>query len=149
MRIIAAAVLAAATLVGCASSDSRDRKPGPTIDIRQTTAVRPIRAAMTSAVPVDYTVAVTNPLDNPITLLSLEIETVGYSGSYSMKRVKHAFSQVIPAKGTETLAIRAWVQPLQENTRGDSVAPVNIRGFARFDSMGTTLRTVFADPVEQ
>ena len=149
MRIVvAAAALAALAVMGCASSDSAGRGPGPTIDIRQTTAVLPVSASMSSSVPVDYAIAVTNPLDTPVTLLSLEIETVGYSGSYAMKRVKHAFSQIIPPKGTETLAIRAWVQPLQQNTRGEVVAPVSIRGSARFDSQGTTLRTLFADRVE-
>jgi hypothetical protein len=148
MRNIAAVALTV-MLAGCASSDSVDARSGLTVDIKQTTTVQLIHAIPSSAVPVDYDIAVTNPLDNPVTLLSLELETVGYSGSYTMKRVKHAFSQIIAPKETQIIAIRAWVQPLQENTRGDVVAPVNIRGSARFNSDGTVLRTLFTDHVEQ
>ena len=147
MRIAVAAVLSAITLLGCASSG--DRPPGPSVAIRQTSVLRPVRAVFSSQVPVEYAVAVTNPLDNPVTLLSLEIETIGYSGSYTMKRVKHAFTHVIPAGATETLSIRAWVQPLQESTRGEVVAPVSIRGYARFDSDGRTVRTLFASRVDE
>jgi hypothetical protein len=147
---IAAALALAVLLAGCASSgDTPDPRPGPTVDITQTTSVRLIHSNPSNTVPVDYSIKVTNPLDEPVKLISLELETVGYSGSYTMKRVKHAFSQIIAPKETQTIAIRAWVQPLQENTRGEVVAPVNIRGSARFDSNGTVLRTLFTEHVEQ
>lgn len=149
MRILLAAALAFAVM-GCASSPQRDDgSPKPKIAIEQTTRVQPIRTDLTRAVPVDYSVSITNPLDTAVTLKSLEIETVGLSGSYAMKRVKHAFSEVIPAKGSQTIAIRAWVQPLQEDSRGSVVSPVKLRGTARFDSEGKAIWAMFAENIDQ
>ena len=148
MRIVLAAVVAVA-LAGCASSSTDDGSPKPTINVEQTTRVQSVRNDVSRAVPVDYSVSISNPLDTPVTLKSLEIETVGLSGSYTMKRVKHAFSEVIPAKGTQTLAIRAWVQPLQQDSYGSVVSPVKLRGTARFDSMGKAIWSMFAESIEQ
>lgn len=109
----------------------------------------PIRAADQTLVPVTYNLEVTNPLNNQVTLTSVQIETVGLSGSYSMKPVRHSFTEVIPAHGTALLAIRAWVQPLQMNEQGKLSSPVMLRGTAHFTSMGKALHSGFAQRLQQ
>ena len=102
---------------------------------------------MQRGIPVEYQLDVTNPLDHSVTLLSVEIETVGLSGGYTMKRVRHEFAQEIPAHTTATIPIRAWVQPLQETETGQVVNPVMLRGIAKFDSMGRMTRSAFTGRV--
>lgn len=127
-------------VAGCAS-----QTPAPTVIIEQTSSVAALRVETPSGgLPVDYRLEVTNPLDNPVTLTAVEIETVGVSGAYMMKRVRHQFAQVIPAHGTTSIDLRAWVYPLQETDSGQVASPVMLRGIARFDLMGTTIRRAFA-----
>lgn len=128
------------TLIGCASAPSLV----PTVTIAQISAAAPLQIATQSGVPVDYRLDVTNPLDHPVTLTGVEIETVGVSGAYMMKRVRHPFAHVIPPHGTASIDLRAWVYPLQQTDSGQVASPVMLRGIARFDSMGTTIRRAFA-----
>jgi len=130
----------AAFVGGCVS-----QPPGPTVSIEQTSSVAAIRVGTPSGgLPVDYRLEVTNPLDNPVTLTAVEIETVGLSGGYMMNRVRHKFAQVIPPHGTTSIDLRAWVYPLQQTDSGQVASPVMLRGIAKFDSMGTTIRRAFA-----
>jgi hypothetical protein len=103
--------------------------------------------ATQTAVPVDFRLDITNPLDYAVTLTSVEIETVGASGGYTMKRVRHAFSQEIPANTSANIPLRAWVQPLQMDERGRVSSPVMLRGTARFDARDTTIQTAFTGRV--
>jgi hypothetical protein len=61
-----------AILAGCASQLSV-----PVVTITQVSAIAPLRISAHTAVPVDYRLEITNPLDNAVTLKSVEIETVG------------------------------------------------------------------------
>jgi hypothetical protein len=131
--------LAVATFIGCASQ----RPTIPTVAIAQISPVEILRAAPQSGVPVEYRLDVTNPLDHPVTLTSVEIETVGMAGAYKMKRVRHTFSREIPPRTTDTIALRAWVQPLQETMAGRITSPVMVRGIARFESMGRAIQSAF------
>ena len=119
------------------------------MSIAQISAVDPIEAATNAQVPVDYRISITNPLEHPVTLTSLEFETVGGSGGYAMKRVRHTFTRVIPARGSDSFQVRAWVQPLQISDRGDVTVPVMLRGTALFDANGTPMRTAFASRAAQ
>ena len=108
-----------------------------------------VRTASETAVPVEFRLDIENPLDHPITLLVVEIETVGETGGYFMPRVRHTFSQEIEAHATETLNVRTWVQPLLETDMGRIVTDVMIRGTARFDSNGTTIQSAFTGRLSQ
>ena len=135
-------------LTGCTSTPST-RTPStqlspPTITIAQTSAVEPFESAQQTGVPVEYRLDIANPLDHAVTLVAVEIETVGSSGGYLMKRVRHSFAEIIPAHGTSSIAFRAWVQPLQLSDKGKVSTPVMLRGTARFESMGSTIKTAFA-----
>jgi hypothetical protein len=125
-------------LLGCAAQQA------PVVTIVQTTRPNALKAAAQTAVPVEYDLEVTNPFDHPVTLTSVELETVGYSGGYAMKRVRHSFSQVIAARSKATIEMRAWVQPLQENVATEVAGSVMLRGIARFESQGRPVQRSFA-----
>jgi hypothetical protein len=140
-------LLAVAFLVArCASAPS----VAPTVIVAQTSEVVPVGASPTTRVPVDFRLDLTNPLQKPVTLKAVELETVGPSGGYEMKRVRHSFTEVIPAGGRSSINIRAWVQPLQLSETGRVVSGVMLRGVARFESSdGATLRTMFTAQIRQ
>jgi hypothetical protein len=136
--------LCIAILAGCASQLSV-----PVVTITQVSAIAPLRISAHTAVPVDYRLEITNPLDNAVTLKSVEIETVGYSGGYTMKRVRHAFARTIPPHAKTTLDLRAWVRPLQDTDTGVVVTPVLLRGTARFESLGKMIQSSFTARASQ
>jgi hypothetical protein len=111
--------------------------------------VQPLRTLSETAVPVEFRLDIENPLDHQVTLLTVEMETVGETGGYFMPRVRHTFSKSIAAHKTESLDIRTWVRPLQETDTGNIVTAVMIRGTARFDSNGTTIQSAFTGRLSQ
>jgi hypothetical protein len=141
------ALCALSVLPGCASTPTSNSRPQVTI--KQTSAVVPIRAATQTNVPVTYRLDVSNPLDHDVTLTSVMIETIGESGSYSMKPLRHSFRRTIKAHTVESFAIRAWVLPLQMNEQGRLSTPVMVRGNAQFQSAEGNLRSGFAERLDQ
>jgi hypothetical protein len=130
---------------GCTSTST----VAPIVTISQTSNITAIRAASETAIPVTYRLDVTNPLDDPVTLLSVEIETVGESGAYAMRRVRHSFNQKIAAHTSSAIDLRAWVRPLLITESGRVVTPVMLRGTARFESMGSTIQSAFTGRLAQ
>jgi hypothetical protein len=146
MRALAVPVLCLAvlsSLSGCASSGT-SASGAPTVTISQTSAVDPFQAAQSTGVPVEFRLDVVNPLDVPVTLTAVELETVGASGGYQLKRVRHPFTEVVAAKSSSSIALRAWVQPLQVSETGRVSTPVILRGSAMFDSPSGSLKSNFA-----
>lgn len=150
------ALLSAIIVLGCASGGPAT---SPQVTISQSSRVEPVRLAElpvdasappseSHGVPVDFEIKVVNPFDYPVSLTSIEIETVGASGAYSMRRVRHAFSMTIGAKSAAVLPIRAWVHPLQATDSGDVDGPVTVRGIASFVSEGRGMTTRFAGRVQ-
>ena len=137
-----------ALLCFIACSTGQVAQKAPAISVKQVSTVSPIIVRTTSAVPVDYNIEIANRLEEPLTLTALEIETVGESGGYSMKRVRHTFSIVIASGDTTVVPIRAWVVPLQSNDRGDITGNVNVRGVATFTASNGVLKTAFANRVQ-
>jgi len=150
-RVLLITLLAA--YAGCASTP----RQSPAVKLTQTSIVDPVvglsrtvnTARTSEAVPVDFRIEITNPLEHPVTLTSVEMETVGQTGSYALRRVRHAFTEVIPGRGTKTLQLRAWVHPLQASDQDQVQTPAMIRGVAQFDSAGTTLKTAFVERLDQ
>ena len=103
---------------------------------------------MEGGLPVEYRLQISNPFDHPVTLTSIEVETVGVSGAYAMKRVRHIFTKEIAPHTSDTVNFRAWVQTLQENESGDVKSPVMLRGTARFESIAGGMQTAFAARVQ-
>jgi hypothetical protein len=140
--------------IGCASGGPAQTS-SPAVKISQASKVAPVRLAVlplgetvSHGVPVDYDIEVKNPFDYPVSLTSVELETVGASGAYSLKRVRHVFSVVIKPQSAAVLPIRAWVQPLQDTDSGDVNGPVTVRGVASFASDGGVMKTTFAARVQ-
>jgi hypothetical protein len=136
--------------IGCASAGT-----SPQVTISQVSKVEPVRLAVRTldpsvpnGVPVDYEIHVTNPFDYPVTLTSVEVETVGTAGAYSMKRVRHAYSLNIQPRSAAVLPIRTWVQPLQDTDAGDVNGPVTVRGLASFTSQAGATKSSFAARVQ-
>lgn len=149
-----AVLLLLVTAMSCASGSSV--RSSPDVKISQVSRVAPVRVAalpldtatVAHGVPVDYNVEVKNPFDYPVSLTSVEIETVGDSGAYSLKRVRHLFSLVIKPQSAAVLPIRAWVQPLQDTDAGDVNGPVTVRGVASFTTDAGVMKTTFAARVQ-
>lgn len=152
MRSLLLAALIA-TLAGCAPTATLR----PAVKLTQTSAVEPVggisRTVNTprgsEAVPVDFQIEISNPLKHPVTLTSVELETVGETGSYALRRVRHTFSEVIPGRGSKKLQLRAWVRPLQASDRDQVQTPAVVRAVAQFDAAGTTLKTAFVERLDQ
>src|SRR5687767_6061731 len=87
-------------LISCSTATTLD---SPKVTIQQTSPVASLRMGIEGGVPVDYRLRITNPLSEPLTLTSVEIETMGVAGAYSLKRVQHRFDRVVPARGSEEL----------------------------------------------
>jgi hypothetical protein len=147
-------LLLVVAVLGCASGGPAT---SPQVTISQASKVAPVRLAelpvdtmpTTSAgVPVDFEIAVTNPFDYPVSLTSVEIETIGASGAYSIRRVRHTFALRINPKTAAVVPIRAWVHPMQATDAGDVNGPVNIGGLASFTFGAGAMKTHFAARVQ-
>ena len=120
---------------GCASSPAAGRRDrAPLVSLEQTSDVLAMGVQPRGGVPMQYLLTIENPFDHEVTLRSVEIESVGEAGGYSMNRVRAPFEQTIPAGTTHELGIRAWVRVLTENDVRSVDHPVLIRGLAHFDS---------------
>jgi hypothetical protein len=120
----------------------------PLVSIKQLSAVAPLRIPVEGGLPVAYEIEITNPFDHPVTLTSIEVETIGDSGAYAMKRVRHAFTQDIAPHAVATVGFRAWVQTLLESETGVVSSPTSVRGIARFNSAAGKMQTAFAARVQ-
>ena len=148
-------LVVSATLVagGCASSTpgspaAPKSSASPQVSIEQKTPLQALQLGSATGLPVEYALTITNPFDHPVTLSSVEIETVGLSGAYAMKRVHHTFDVQVAAHETTTVPLRAWVQALQTTDRGEAGGPVTLRGVARFDSPNGGMATAFTARVQ-
>ena len=131
------------TAIACASQSG-----SPLVTIRQMSRVAPLKIAVEGGLPVEYEIEITNPFDHSVTLTSIEVETIGDSGAYTMKRVRHAFSHDIAAHAVATVGFRAWVQTLLEGETGIVSSPTSVRGIARFNSAAGKTQTAFAARVQ-
>lgn len=136
----------ALSAIACASGSGG--KQSPLVEISQLSGVESLGVPQRQGLPVEYRIEITNPFDYPITLTSVEVETVGVSGAYELKRVKHVFTRDIAARGTDVVQFRAWVQPLQLNDRDAASSPVTIRGLARFKSDSEVMQSTFVARVQ-
>ena len=136
-------LLLIATATACVSQSG-----SPLVSIKQMSAVAPLRITVEGGLPVEYEIEITNPHDHSVTLTSIEVETIGDSGAYTMKRVRHAFSQEIAPHAVATVGFRAWVQTLLESETGVVNGPVSVRGIARFNSAAGKTQTAFAARVQ-
>ena len=127
-------------LIACATQ----RAASLEVTIAQISPIAMRHVSPQGGVPVDYRLEVTNPLDHEVTLKLIELETVGFSGGYSMKRVRHPFDRKIPPRGSASVDFRAWVQPLEQSDSGQISGRVMLRGTARFESLGKTIQSAFA-----
>lgn len=141
----ASTLFALAVLGACASTSTAV----PTIAVTQTSRVGALTASPGTAVPVDFRLAIANPLEHPVTLTSVEIETVGVAGGYQMRRVRHRFDRTIPPKSSDSIEIRAWVQPLQVSQDESVVTSVIVRGVAQFDSAAGPVKSGFTARLNQ
>ena len=136
--------------IGCASKPSSSVPHAPVVKLSQSSRVSKVAGVtpVTGGLPVEFRLAVENPFDHPVTLTALEVETVGESGAYVMRRVKHRFQRVIAAKTTEEIDFRAWVQPLSNDDGRNVSMPVQMRGVATFDSETGPMKRAFSDRVQ-
>jgi hypothetical protein len=133
--------------IACASRPAGPPR-SPYVTITQLSQVAPLRVSLDGGLPVQYRLEVTNPFDHPVTLTSVEVETVGDSGAYAMKRVRHAFTRNIAAHAVDTVDFRAWVQTLSQSEMGEVRNPVMVRGTARFQSVAGVMQTTFSGRVQ-
>lgn len=132
------------TLISCASSDASRSPHAPQVKITQLSKV-PYKMEVRGGLPVDFRMEIDNPFDHPVTLITVEVETVGLTGAYEMKRVKHRFDRTIPPHAKGEIDFRAWVRALQETESGDVNSPVMLRGTARFQTPVGTMQRSFSN----
>jgi hypothetical protein len=126
---------------GCAAQSKRP--PAPEVTLVQLSEVPDLRLNVVSGLPMHYRLKIVNPFDYAITLVMVEVESVGDSGAYGMKRVRHAFNRTIPAKSADAVDFRAWIHRLQIDIKGETSSPVMIRGSARFEGPAGVMRRNF------
>ncbi|MEK6376085.1 MAG: hypothetical protein AABO58_25705 [Acidobacteriota bacterium] len=137
-----------ALALACASGPAGPPK-SPSVTIKQLSEVAALLNPTSTGLPVEYELEIVNPFDHPVTLTSIEVETVGVSGAYAMNRVKHAFAREIPPRAVDVVAFRAWVRPLQQADTNQSNSPVLMRGTARFKTAdGLAMQSAFAARVQ-
>jgi hypothetical protein len=124
---------------GCASS----KAGAPLVTIEQTSEVLAMGVQPSGGIPMQYLLTIENPFDHEVTLRSVEIESVGEAGGYSMNRVRAPFEQTIAAGETRQIPIRAWVRVLTESEVRGVDHPVLIRGLAHFVSPGGEMTRQF------
>lgn len=129
------------------ASQQRDTR-SPSVAIEQISNIARFEFSPAGGVPVDYRIHITNPLDVAVTLKSVELETVGLSGAYSMRRMRHHFDETIAANGSTNVDVRGWVIVLQRSQDGSVGMPVTLRGIARFTAADRDMRTAFAARVQ-
>lgn len=140
-RVLCSAVSATLLLLSMACASGSATKP--VVSLAQVSGAPQIEIESASGLPIEYRLTVENPLDQPVTLVSIEVESVGTSGAYVMNRVKHTFDRTIAARSTDSIDFRAWVQPLSRDTRGEMASAVMLRGTARFETANGPIRTNF------
>ena len=128
-----------ALVVSCASSSTT----APEVSLSQVSRYSQMQVDSSGGMPMDYRLVIDNPLDQRVTLVSVEVETVGDSGGYLLNRVRHSFSTPIEPKSSQTVEFRAWVQPLSRDQKGDVTSPVLLRGTARFETPGGIVKRNF------
>ncbi len=95
---------------------------------------------------VSYQVRITNPSDTPITLRSLDLQTVGES-PYTIRKEPLYYKQEIPAKSSTDLTIS--VSAYSAGGRFAPSEPVMLRGIAHFDGPDGSFQTVFTQRIRQ
>jgi hypothetical protein len=128
MRRTALALFAAIFAAACASGP---QDSGPDLQIHLT-AIDTFKDMFYSAGPVTlrYQVVVQNPGLQPVTLLRLDLRSVGI-GAYSLRPDTHSLNVKIPPKSTAEFAITAY--GIARGGQTLSGEPVTLQGAAHFE----------------
>ena len=137
-QTIVAMVLTAA-LAGCASSQSESglghakvKLTEPELTFVQTSLVPQVARDITGNIPVHYRVRVANRSGEPITLTSIQVQSMGY-GAYTLPPQSRPFKQKIAPDHFEE--VEFWVPAIIEDASlYGANGPVTLRAVAHFDS---------------
>ena len=133
------AIVLTAALAGCASTQSESgmghakvKLTEPELTIVQTSLVPQVARDITGPIPVHYKMRVANKSGEPITLTSLQLQSVGY-GAYSLQSQSHPFKQKIAPDHFEI--VEFWMPAtIQDASLYGANGPVTLRAVAHFDS---------------
>ena len=142
-------IITVAILASCASSNqaSKPKIPEPGIGIDQT--VGPAQLGYPyGPIEVKYDLGIQNNAAETITLIRVDIQTMGaQGGAYSLRRNFYNFKQAIPPNSIGVVSFWAkafsWGRGLRENE------PVSVRGVAYFESPSGTFQKVFIRELSQ
>ena len=125
-----------ALFAGCATSTA----PDVSVRIEQLTTFSDLRFA--GPINVEYRVAVSNATDAPVTLVRLELRTVG-PAAYVLREPAMPLRLAVPAKSSASAVVTARGAALGGNAQ--SKEPPTVRATAYFDgAAGAFTRTVNA-----
>ncbi len=128
------AVLTHGLLSACASQGTAAQEErAPLVKLEQVGDVPAMGVQPDSGIPMQYRLTIENPFGHEVKLVSVEIQSVGDAGGYSMNRVRHPFSETIAAGEKREVNFRAWVHVLTEGEMRSVDHPVLLRGVARFE----------------
>jgi len=133
------AVVLTAALAGCASSQSESglghskvKLTEPELTFVQTSVVPQVARNITGSLPVHYKVRVANRSGEPITLTSIQVQSMGY-GAYVLSPQSRPFKQKIAPDHFEV--VEFWVPAeIEDPSLYGANGPVTLRAIAHFDS---------------
>ena len=137
-------LLAICTIVLAVSCASGSSDNAPPIGIE----VRPVGLAsdilyFPGPLPVRFAVAVTNPTNEPVTMTSLNLQTVG-PGAFNLRSGTVPVNRTIAPGQTETFSVSAWGYTRGGTLRAEE--PVTLRAIGDFRSRN---RNVFVKMVNE
>jgi hypothetical protein len=137
MKRIAFCVLLV-VIAACASSSSPKPSGGvtplPTVDIAQVYGPADLNYSRgISFVDAQYSLEITNPSTDPITLKHVTLESVG-GGSIRMRREDRSFNNEIPPGQTGQAVVTARVYFQSDNSGTPTREPITLRATLSFNS---------------
>jgi len=126
------------TIVACASSSSTSQTspvtPLPSVEIVQVYGPADLNYSRgISSVDAQYSLEITNPSTDPITLKHVTLESVG-GGTIRMRREDRAFNNEIPPGQTGQAVVTARVYFQSDSSGSPTREPITMRATLSFDS---------------
>lgn len=140
-------LLVLSTLFAACATSNQPKIPEPGIGLEQ--LVGPAQLGYPyGPIEVKYNFAVQNNAAEPITLVRVDIQTMGSAGgAYSLRHEFYNFRQSIPPNSVGVVTFWAkgfgWGRGLRESE------PVTVRGVAYFESAKGTFQKVFIREISQ
>jgi hypothetical protein len=142
-KLVVASLPLLLLVVGCASAPPPAQQAGSAVEIHlRQQFTGPDTIFFRGPVPLEFILTVCNPLETPVTLRRIELQTRG-RGAYALRTEAPFLNEEIAAGAEVTLRLWTWGR-----SRGGILSrsePVTITGVAWFDSPGGSFTRIFME----